>query len=127
MAIRFWRRWDSVDRCWVCEFGLPSVNRRCADRPTGTNVFPESDEPFYRKGTWICASFCLLIVVTAGALSLWLIHENKKMAAEVSLAVKRPKVVSSANLPQGVPEVEELEETSTENVDGRQLKHRYIW
>lgn len=38
-------------------------------------------------GTWISAAFCLLIVVTAGALSLWLIHENKKMAAEVSSPV----------------------------------------
>ena len=75
----------------------------------GTNVFPESDAPYYRTGTWISAAFCLLIVVTSICLSFWLIHENKKLAAE------------------GVPEVEEMEDTSTADVDGRQLRHRYIW
>lgn len=64
---------------------------------------------YYRTGTWICAAFCLLIVVLSISLSLWLIHENKKMAAE------------------GVPEVEELEDTSADDVDGRRLRHRYIW
>ncbi|KAK4547753.1 hypothetical protein LTR36_000711 [Oleoguttula mirabilis] len=75
----------------------------------GTNVFPESEAPYYRKGMWISASFCLLVAVLSGVLSCWLIYENRKMARE------------------GVPEVEEFEETSVAVERGTELKHRYIW
>ena len=76
---------------------------------TGTNVFPASEKPYYRKGMWISAAFCLLVAVLSGCLSLWLIHENKKMDRE------------------GVPEVEEFEETSVARESGRHEKHRFIW
>lgn len=75
----------------------------------GTNVFPSSEEPRYRKGLWISAAFCLLVTVVSIILSSWLIWENKKMDRE------------------GVPEVEEFEETSVAREDGRGEKHRYIW
>ena len=53
----------------------------------GTNVFPSSDAPYYHKGMWISASFCLLITVLSVTLSLALIRENKKLAkAEAQLA-----------------------------------------
>ena len=48
----------------------------------GTNVFPKSEAPYYHKGMWISASFCLLIVACSIALSLILISENKKMERE---------------------------------------------
>jgi hypothetical protein len=48
----------------------------------GTNVFPESEAPYYRKGMWISASFCLLVAACSIALSLILIHENKQMERE---------------------------------------------
>ena len=58
---------------------------------------------------WISAAFCLVVVVLSGVLSIWLIYENKKMDRE------------------GVPEVEEFEDTSVARESGRKEKHRYIW
>ena len=75
----------------------------------GTNIYPESEEPRFTKGLAISASFCFLIVVVSVTLSLWLIHENKKMDRE------------------GVPEVQEFEETSVSRPTGEHEKHRYIW
>ncbi|WPG99272.1 Hypothetical protein R9X50_00208500 [Acrodontium crateriforme] len=75
----------------------------------GTNIFPTSEKPYYRKGMWISAAMCLMVAVLAGILSSWLIYENKKMERE------------------GVPEVEEFEETSVAREDGQRLKHRFIW
>lgn len=51
----------------------------------------------------------MLVAVLSVALSFWLIYENKKMDRE------------------GVPEVEEFEDTSVARADGRHEKHRYIW
>lgn len=75
----------------------------------GTNVFPESEKPYYRKGMWISAAFCLLVAGTAVVLSLWLIHENKQMDKE------------------GVPEVEEFEDTSVQRASGKRERHRHVW
>lgn len=75
----------------------------------GTNVFPTSEEPYYRKGMWISAAFCLLVAVLSVVLSLILYHDNKKMEKE------------------GVPEVEEFEQTSVAREDGRHERHRAIW
>ena len=58
---------------------------------------------------WISASFCLLVAVLSGVLSCWLIWENKQMDK------------------QGVPEVEEFEDTSIARPSGTHEKHRYIW
>ena len=48
----------------------------------GTNVFPKSEAPYYRKGMWISASFCLFIAFLSMSLSLILIMENRKMEKE---------------------------------------------
>jgi len=58
---------------------------------------------------WISAAFCLLVAVLSCILSLWLIHENKVMDRE------------------GVPEVEEYEDTSIARENGVHERHRYIW
>lgn len=75
----------------------------------GTNVFPESDAPYYRTGTWISAGFSLLVFFVSIILSCWLYWENKKMDRE------------------GVAEVAEFEDTSIARESGRHEKHRYIW
>ena len=45
----------------------------------GTNIFPEEEGPYYRKGMWISTAFCLLVAVLSVTLSSWLIKENKDM------------------------------------------------
>ncbi|KAK5734441.1 hypothetical protein LTR17_008942 [Elasticomyces elasticus] len=75
----------------------------------GTNIFPPTEKPYFRKGMAISAAFCLLVAVLSGVLSCWLIYENKKMARE------------------GVPEVEEFEDTSIAREEGVHVRHRYIW
>lgn len=45
----------------------------------GTNIFPSSEAPLYRKGMWISFAFCLLVSALGGILSLILIRENRKM------------------------------------------------
>jgi hypothetical protein len=72
-------------------------------------VFPQSEGPLYRKGMWISASMCLMVAVLSGVLSCWLIYENRKMDRE------------------GVPEVEEFEETSAQREPGPLAKVRYVW
>jgi hypothetical protein len=48
----------------------------------GTNVFPPSEKPLYRKGMWISAAMCLMVAVLAVGLSLWLRWENMKLDRE---------------------------------------------
>lgn len=45
----------------------------------GTNVFPSSEAPLYRKGMWISAAMCLMVAGVALCLMGLLIWENKKM------------------------------------------------
>lgn len=52
---------------------------------------------------------CFMVAVLSVILSCWLIHENKKMDEE------------------GVPEVEEFEQTSVQRESGQHEKHRYVW
>ena len=80
-----------------------------ANANTGTNVFPTSEGPLYRKGMWISAAMCLMVAFLSGVLSCWLIWENRKMDLE------------------GVPEVEEFEQTSVRRESGRRERHRYVW
>ncbi|KAK0335539.1 hypothetical protein LTR91_017035 [Friedmanniomyces endolithicus] len=75
----------------------------------GTNVFPDSEKPYFRTGMWISAAFCLLVAILSLVLSTWLIFENRKMARE------------------GVPKVEEYEDTSIARETGVHERHRYIW
>lgn len=98
----------NVDLFWV------SLSSRLLPKHTiltciGTNVFPPSEGPHYIKGLWISAAFCLLVAVLSLVLSLWLIYENKKMDRE------------------GMPEVQEFEDTSIARASGTHEKHRYIW
>lgn len=80
------------------------------DISTGTNVFPTSEGPLYRKGMWISAAMCLMVAFLSGVLSCWLIWENRKMDRE------------------GVLEVEELEQTSgAQSEAGERERHRYVW
>lgn len=44
----------------------------------GNNVFPSSDAPYYRKGSWVCCAFALLSGCTATTLSFLLWRENKR-------------------------------------------------
>lgn len=91
------------------EYRAESIHNDKANARVGTNVFPASEAPYYRKGMWISASFCLLVAVLSGVLSCWLIYENRKMERE------------------GVPEVEEFEETSVGPQSQTIVRHRYIW
>ncbi|RMZ83300.1 hypothetical protein DV738_g1359, partial [Chaetothyriales sp. CBS 135597] len=45
----------------------------------GTNLFPKSEKPYYRKGMWISAGFCIFIAALSASLSLLLIYENREM------------------------------------------------
>ncbi|KAI1622170.1 retrograde regulation protein 2 [Exophiala viscosa] len=44
----------------------------------GTNIFPKSDAPYYRKGMWISCGACLITVVAACMQMGLLIRANKK-------------------------------------------------
>jgi len=77
----------------------------------GTNVFPKSDAPYYKKGMWISAAFCLLIAACTVVLSLILIKENKQMERE-GLIPKKGEDQS------GLQDREK---------HGEKLRYRYIW
>jgi predicted MFS family arabinose efflux permease len=48
----------------------------------GTNIFPKTDAPYYRKGMWISCGACLVVVVAA-CLQMWILHrDNKKRDAK---------------------------------------------
>ncbi|OAP61468.1 hypothetical protein AYL99_03671 [Fonsecaea erecta] len=44
----------------------------------GTNIFPKSDAPYYRKGMWISCGACLIVVVTSLMQTGLLIQANRK-------------------------------------------------
>lgn len=48
----------------------------------GTNIFPKSDKPYYRKGMWISCGACLLVVVTSSMQMVILHRANKKRDAK---------------------------------------------
>ena len=35
----------------------------------GTNVFPDNEKPYYRKGMWISCAFCFFVAVLSVTLS----------------------------------------------------------
>lgn len=45
----------------------------------GTNIFPESEKPLYRKGLWVSAAMCLMVAVLAVLLELWIGYEKRVM------------------------------------------------
>ncbi|KAI0547765.1 retrograde regulation protein 2 [Xylaria curta] len=45
----------------------------------GTNIFPSNEAPYYRKGSWVSFSFCLLVAVTSAIFSFLLHRENRKL------------------------------------------------
>ncbi|CAK4032772.1 MFS general substrate transporter [Lecanosticta acicola] len=81
----------------------------------GTNVFPASEKPFYRKGMWISASMCLMVAVLAVILSLWIIWENRKLEKEGGGG-------------GGAAALEEEFDTDVgEQREGRHVKHKLVW
>lgn len=63
-------------------FTCGKCDRRMLTTMAGTNVFPSSEKPYYRKGMWISAAMCLMVAVTAIILSGWIIWENRKLDRE---------------------------------------------
>lgn len=45
----------------------------------GTNLFPSTEAPYYRKGMWVSCGMCLMVAVCAIILSVWLHIENRQM------------------------------------------------
>jgi hypothetical protein len=45
----------------------------------GTNMFPSSQAPLYRTGSWVCCAFALLSAAVALTQSLLLWLENRKL------------------------------------------------
>ncbi|KAL9107271.1 MAG: hypothetical protein Q9227_007813 [Pyrenula ochraceoflavens] len=43
----------------------------------GTNIFPKSEGPYYRKGMWVSAGACLIVFVVSAAQSAMLWRENR--------------------------------------------------
>jgi len=81
----------------------------------GTNVFPESQKPYYRKGMWISASMCLMCCFLAILLSTILFLENKKMEREGLIPRK-----GEEDTYQGAPNTVADEQTGVR-------RYRYIW
>lgn len=44
----------------------------------GTNMFPEHESPFYRKGMWIGCAFCLVAAIASATSSTLLWLENRR-------------------------------------------------
>lgn len=78
----------------------------------GTNIFPESEKPYYRKGMWISCAFCFLVSVLSVTLSLWLIHENKKM--------ERAGVLEPSDDPG------EIKDSTSQPITVVR-RHKYVW
>ena len=58
-------------------FALLATGGQCGP-VLGTNIFPKSDAPYYRKGMWISCGACFIVVVTS-AMQMFLLHRaNKK-------------------------------------------------
>ncbi|KAI1826378.1 major facilitator superfamily domain-containing protein [Xylaria intraflava] len=45
----------------------------------GTNLFPSNEVPYYRKGSWVSFSICLLVAIVSAILSLLLHRENRRL------------------------------------------------
>lgn len=68
----------------------------------GTNVFPPSDAPYYRKASWIGCAFSLTAAITASTMSYILWRENR---TRDRLYGKAPNVGKKINLGEkAVPE-----------------------
>lgn len=61
----------------------------------GTNVFPASEAPYYRKGMWISAAFCLFEAFLCVSLSLILIRENRQMEREGLIQAPDSEIVDA--------------------------------
>ncbi|GAB1215288.1 hypothetical protein ATERTT37_004474 [Aspergillus terreus] len=48
----------------------------------GTNIFPETDAPYYRKGMWISCGACLIVVVMGVAQMFFLWSANRRRDRE---------------------------------------------
>lgn len=55
----------------------------------GTRLYPTSEEPYYRKGMWVCAAFMLFNGFLAILLRTLLVWENKKLDRKFGPVIKR--------------------------------------
>ena len=62
----------------------------------GTNLFPDSEKPYYRKGMWISAAFCLLVTVLSLVLSICCIAMNRKLEKAEGIPKQRENLVNTA-------------------------------
>ncbi|KAF2757356.1 MFS transporter [Pseudovirgaria hyperparasitica] len=44
----------------------------------GTNMFPKSEAPYYRRGMWVGCAFSFIVMLSAGVLSFMLWRENRR-------------------------------------------------
>jgi len=55
----------------------------------GTQIFPTTEKPYYRKGLWISAAMCLTVATLSVVLSLWIRWENRQIDREEAEAAAR--------------------------------------
>ena len=61
----------------------------------GTRLYPTSEQPYYRKGMWVCAAFMLFNGALALSLRFLLVWENKKLDEKFSSVESQKPDVSS--------------------------------
>jgi dipeptide/tripeptide permease len=64
----------------------------------GTRLYPLSEEPYYRKGMWVCAAFMLFNGFLALSLRLLLQWENNRLDKEYGLVEEIREVNGKAGL-----------------------------
>jgi hypothetical protein len=79
----------------------------------GTNVFPASEKPHYRKGLWISASMCFMVAILAVLLSLYIIWENKKIDTEGDV--------------RETPEADGEDKGASTGIDGKVRRLKTVW
>jgi len=66
----------------------------------GTNLFPASEKPYYRKGAWVSCAMCLVVATTSLCLTGYLIRENKRLARE-GLLIEEGEIIDAPGLTIG--------------------------
>jgi hypothetical protein len=90
----------------------------------GTNVFPPTEKPYYRKGMWTSASFCLFIALLSAMLSTILIWENRKMEREGLI----PPKTKRGQVEDGLQDREKQGGVTGQSLkDGEVPRYRHIW
>jgi hypothetical protein len=88
----------------------------------GTNVFPASEKPYYHKGMYISAAFCLVIALASAALMGILIWENRQMERQGLIPPKRMGVKPQDPRAAVVDTVDRAA-----GAEAEVPRYRYIW